>query len=167
MLNRLGSFIVRRRRLVLVACGGLLAVMAFLATMAFGVLQSGGFTDASSSSSQAQALVDQDFGGETNLVLLLTPRDGQTLTSAPVTALARQVTAKLDARSDVEDVASYWNGHPAALRGKDGRSAVITMYVEGAGDTQTNSAKAITAEFTSTSGAADVSAGGTLAVNAD
>jgi RND superfamily putative drug exporter len=173
MLNRLGSFIVRRRRLVLVACGGLLAVMAFLATMAFSVLQGGGFTNASSSSSQAQALVDQDFGGETNLVLLLTPRNGQTLTSTPVTALAHRVTARLDARGDVEDVASYWNGHPAALRGKDGRSAVITMYVEGGDQAQTNSAKAIRTQFTSASGAAtvsgaaDISAGGPLAVNAD
>src|ERR1700761_3872557 len=122
MLNRLGSFIVRRRRLVLVACGGLLAVMAFLATMAFGVLQGGGFTDASSSSSQAQALVDRDFGGDANLDLLVTPPAGQTLDSAAVTALGRRVTTQLAARGDVESVASYWNGHPAALRGAGGRT---------------------------------------------
>jgi putative drug exporter of the RND superfamily len=79
MLHHLGSFIVRHRRLVLVACGGLLALMAVLATMAFGVLQGGGFTDASSASSQAQTLVDRDFGGEANLDLVVTPRAGQSL----------------------------------------------------------------------------------------
>ena len=47
MLQRLGSFIVRRRWLVLAACAGVLAGMAVLAPMAFGVLQGGGFTDAS------------------------------------------------------------------------------------------------------------------------
>ena len=118
MLQRLGSFIVRRRRLVLVASGGVLALMAVLAPMAFGVLQSGGFTDSSSGSSRAATLIDRDFGGETNLDLLVTPRAGQTLNSAPVTALARRVTGQLAARGDVESVGSYWNGHAAALRGK-------------------------------------------------
>jgi RND superfamily putative drug exporter len=167
MLQKLASFIVRRRRLVLFASGGVLVLMAVLAPFAFGVLQSGGFTDASSSSSAAQALVDRDFGGEANLDLLVTPRDGLELDSAPVTALARRVTAQLAARGDVESVASYWNGHAAALRGQDGRSALITMYVEGDDEASANAAKAITAEFASTGGAADISAGGTLAVNAD
>jgi len=167
MLQRLGSFIVRRRRLVLVASGGVLALMAVLAPMAFGVLQSGGFTDSSSGSSRAATLIDRDFGGETNLDLLVTPRAGQTLNSAPVTALARRVTGQLAARGDVESVGSYWNGHAAALRGKDGRSALITMYVKGDDKASTNTAKAITAEFASTSGVAGISVGGTLAVNAD
>ena len=161
VLHRLGSFIVRRRRLVL---------------MAFGVLQSGGFTDASSSSSRASALVDRDFGGEANLDVLVTPHDGQSLNSAPVTALARQVTAELAARGDVESVASYWNGHAAALRGKDGRSALITMYVTGNDQAQTSAAKAITAQLVPAGGdtsravgtsVASISVGGTLAVNAD
>src|ERR1700759_3073722 len=131
VLHRLGSFIVRRRRLVLVACGAVFVLMAVLAPMAFGVLQSGGFTDASSSSSRASTQVDRDFGGEANLDVLVTPHDGQSLDSAPVTALARRVTAQLAARGDVESVASYWDGHATALRGKDGGSALIHMYVEG------------------------------------
>ena len=171
MLRHLGSFIVRRRRLVLVACGAVFVLMAVLAPMAFGVLQSGGFTDASSSSSRASAQIDRDFGGETNLDLVVTPHDGQSLDSAPVTALARRVTAQLAARGDVESVASYWDGHATALRGKDGSSALITMYVEGDSQSQANAAKAIVAQFApadkDTGGAAGISAGGTLAVNAD
>src|ERR1700742_4088118 len=171
VLHRLGSFIVRRRRLVLVACGAVFVLMAVLAPMAFGVLQSGGFTDASSSSSRASAQVDRDFGGETNLDLLVTPRNGQSLDSAPVTALARRVTAQLAARSDVASVASYWAGHATGLRGQGGRSGLITMYVKGAGEAQANAAKAFTAEFALAGGdggrAAGLSVGGTLAVNAD
>src|ERR1700761_862744 len=176
VLHRLGSFIVRRRRLVLMACGGVFVLMAVLAPAAFGVLQSGGFTDASSSSSRASALVDRDFGGEANLDVLVTPHDGQSLNSAPVTALARQVTAELAARGDVESVASYWNGHAAALRGKDGRSALITMYVTGNDQAQTSAAKAITAQLVPAGGdtsravgtsVVSISVGGTLAVNAD
>src|ERR1700759_4548663 len=104
MLHHLGSFIVRRRRLVLIACGGVLALMAVAATMAFGVLQGGGFTDASSASSRAAALGDRDFGGDANLDVLVTPRAGQALDSAPVTALAHQITAQLAARGDVESI---------------------------------------------------------------
>src|SRR6201995_1637706 len=177
MLHRLGSFIVRRPRLVLVACGGVLVLMAVLAPMAFGVLQSGGFTDASSSSSRASALVDRDFGGEANLDVLVTPRDGQSLDSAPVTALAHRVAAQLAARSGVESVASYWDGHAAALRGKDGRSALITMYVTGSDQPPTSAAKAIVAQLApagtdtgpnaADSSAARISVRGTLAVNAD
>ena len=154
------------------ACGGVLVLMAVLAPLAFGVLQSGGFTDASSSSSRASALVDRDFGGEVNLDLLVTPRDGQSLNSAPVTALAHRVSAQLATRSDVEPVASYWTAHAAVLRGHNGRSALITMYVTGNDQAQTNAAKAITAQFAPAGGAASISAasievGGTLAVNAD
>src|SRR6201996_5483797 len=176
VLHRLGSFIVRRPRLVLLACGGVFVLMAVLAPAAFGVLQSGGFTDASSSSSRASAVVDRDFGGEANLDVLVTPHDGQSLNSAPVTALARQVTAELAARGDVESVASYWNGHAAALRGKDGRSALITMYVTGNDQAQTSAAKAITAQLVPAGGdtsravgtsVVSISVGGTLAVNAD
>src|SRR6201996_8718933 len=176
VLHRLGSFIVRRRRLVLMACGGVFVLMAVLAPAAFGVLQSGGFTDASSSSSRASALVDRDFGGEANLDVLVTPRDGQSLDSAPVTALAHRVAAQLAARSGVESVASYWDGHAAALRGKDGRSALITMYVTGSDQAQASAAKAIVARLAPAGGdtshaagssAADISVGGTLAVNAD
>src|SRR6202000_913189 len=93
--------------------------------------------------SGGSALVDRDLGGEANLDVLVTPRDGQALDSAPVTALARRGTAQLAARSDVESIASYWNGHAAALRGKDGRSALITMYVTGDDQAQTNAAKGI------------------------
>src|SRR6202012_309314 len=67
-------------------------------------------------------------------------------------------------------------GHAAALRGKDGRSALITMYVTGNDQAQTSAAKAITAQLVPAGGdtsravgtsVASISVGGTLAVNAD
>jgi len=91
--------------------------------------------------------------------VLVTPDDGQSLNSAPVTELARRVTAELTARSDLAAVASYWNGHAPALRGQDGRSALITMYVTGDDQAQTSAAKAIVAQLAPAGGSTGRAAG--------
>jgi RND superfamily putative drug exporter len=170
MRQQFGSFIVRRRRLILIGSGAMLVVMAALATMAFGVLKSGGFDDPSSGSSRAEAVINQDFGGQANLVLLVTPTNGHALDSAPVTALARQVVSGLSARVDVESVASYWNGHDTALRGRNGRSGLITMHVRGDDEASSKAAAVILAQFTtngSDTGVASIRAGGQLGANHD
>lgn len=175
MLQQLSSFTVRRRGLVLVVSGGVLVLMAVLATMSFAVLRSGGFDDPSSGSSRAETVLDRDFGGQTNLVLLVSPRDGRTLESAPVTALAHQISSGLSHRGDVESLASYWNGRAAALRGRDGRSGLITMHVTGDDEAASTAAKAIIATFAGTAATAtgrsapvaEIRAGGQLAVGQD
>ena len=167
MFTRLADLVLHRRRLVLIVSAVLLAVMAILAVGAFSVLKSAGFDDPSSDSSRAQALLDHDFGGQTNLILLVTPRDGATLDSPAVSQAADAVAAELTARQDVTAVQSYWSGHSTALRSTDATSALIAMHVRGDADTSATSASAIIDRFARTTGAIEIRAGGALGVNND
>ena len=67
----IGSFVVRRARLVLIVA--MLAVVGFgvLGFGAFGKLKTGGFLDPGADSSTAQTLTDQRFGGSDGVVLLV------------------------------------------------------------------------------------------------
>ena len=77
MLYRYGEFVARRARLLLVVSVLLMVGAGILAAGAFGKLQSGGFDDPGAQSTQAQQLIDERFGGESNLVLLVTADDGR------------------------------------------------------------------------------------------
>jgi uncharacterized membrane protein YdfJ with MMPL/SSD domain len=82
MTGSMGSFAVRRARLVLVAA--LLAVVGFgvLGIGAFGKLQTGGFQDPGAGSTTAQTLTDQRFGGTDGVVLLVHAETGTVIIDA-------------------------------------------------------------------------------------
>ena len=104
MTGPVGSFVVRRARLVLVAAR--LAVVGFgvLGFGAFGKLQTGGFQDPGAGSTTAQTLTDQRFGGSVGVVLLVhaEPDHGQRRRDQHQTGAADHET-------------SYWPGHRASL----------------------------------------------------
>jgi putative drug exporter of the RND superfamily len=127
----LGSFVVRRARLVLVMAT--LAVIGFgaLGLGAFGKLKTGGFQDPGAESTTAQTLTDQHFGGAWDVVLLVHAKTG-TVDGAPARAAGSETARRLAALPDVSNVASYWSTHNAGLRSKDGTYALV------AGNTKSN-----------------------------
>ena len=82
MTGSIGSFVVRRARLVLVVA--MLVVVGFgvLGFGAFGKLKTGGFQDPGAESTTAQTLTDQRFGGSVGVVLLVHAGPGR-LTARP------------------------------------------------------------------------------------
>jgi RND superfamily putative drug exporter len=133
MLARIGSFVVRRRRPVLVA-----ALLAFLVAGAVGGgaakhLSSGGFDNPAAEATKASnALKDQFHQGSPNLVVVVTAKTG-TVDSPSVVAVGNQLSQQLAATTDVRDVASYWSlGSVAPLRSKNNRSALIIARIAGA-----------------------------------
>ena len=97
MLYRYGKLIVRRARLLLVVSGVVLIAASVFGAGAFGKLKNGGFDDPATQSSQAQHLIDQKYGGQSNLLLLVTAKSGRV--DDPATAAAH--TPWLRARSAV------------------------------------------------------------------
>ena len=89
MLHRYGEFVVRRARLLLVISGVVLVAAAVFGAGAFGKLKNGGFDDPATQSSQAQQLIDQKYGGQSNLILLVTAKSGTV--DAPSVAAAYQL----------------------------------------------------------------------------
>jgi putative drug exporter of the RND superfamily len=120
----IGSFVVRRARLVLVAA--MLAVVGFgvLGSGAFGKLKTGGFQDPGAESTTAQTLTDQRFGGSAGVVLLAHAEAG-TVDDAPARAAGTAAARRLAAVPGVSNVVSYWQTRNPGLRSKDGRYALI------------------------------------------
>src|SRR5262245_28624375 len=119
-----GSFVVRRARLVLVAA--MLAVVGFgvLGLGAFGKLQTGGFQDPAAESTAAQTLTDQRFGGSAGVVLLVHAEAG-TVDGAPARAAGAEEASRLAAVPGVSNVVSYWQTRNPGLRSKDGKYALV------------------------------------------
>src|SRR5215471_112801 len=96
MTGPVGSFVVRRARLVLVAA--LLAVVGFgvLGFGAFGKLKTGGLQDPGAESTIAQTLTDQRFGGSVGVVLLVHAK-AETVDNAPARAAGAAAARRLAA----------------------------------------------------------------------
>ena len=120
MINRLAHLTVHHRRLVLAVSVGVLLGFLALAVGTFSVLKTGGFDDPKSDSTQAKNLLDHNFGGQTNLVFLVSPTNpGRSVDDPVVAAAATAVTQTVTAHPEVTGVTSYWTSHAPALRSTD------------------------------------------------
>ncbi|MFB8775190.1 MMPL family transporter [Streptomyces broussonetiae] len=131
MLTWLGRLAVRRSRAVLIG-----ALLVFLGLGAYGAGAQGDldlsrWDSPGTESVRAGEVLRDDFGtGNPNLALLVTARDGDVDSPATVRA-ARELTAEVERLSLVTDVTSYWDASSPALRGEDGRRALILARLEG------------------------------------
>jgi RND superfamily putative drug exporter len=135
MLARLGSTVVRRRRLVLVTAA---IAFAFAGVIGGGVaehLSSGGFEDPDAESTEAARILEDDFGqGIPNLILLVTAEQG-TVDDPAVAEAGRRLTEELAAEDGVAQAFSYWSVPGATpLRSGDARRAMVIARIPGTDD---------------------------------
>jgi RND superfamily putative drug exporter len=162
MTGSIGSFVVRRARLVLVAA--MLAVVGFgvLGFGAFGKLKTGGFQDPGADSTTAQTLTDQRFGGSDGVVLLVHAEAG-TVDGAPARAAGAEAARRLAAVPGVSNVVSYWQTRNPGLRSKDGKYALILGSTKSDRDLSSSELASLGAH----SRQVDVTAGGSAAIGND
>jgi RND superfamily putative drug exporter len=144
MLTRLGRFTVRRHRLVLSLTALFVVAAAVIGTRAFGLLQDEGFSDPSSESSRADALIAQHFPGEEpNAIVVVTSQSGD-VDDPAVAAAAGRLAAEVRAVDHVSSVTSYWElGDAPALRSTDGSRALLFAVVGGRDDQTDQAIEAI------------------------
>lgn len=149
MFERIAELAIRRARLVLIAAVVAVVLMGALGAGAFGKLLGGGFDDPASQSSQASDVLDEKFGGETNLVLLVRASDGRV--DAPGAKRTGQALASdLKGEKKLDNVVSYWDADNPNLRSKDGREAMVLARVEGKDAELEENAKAVIDEYRGT-----------------
>ncbi|GAA1775028.1 MMPL family transporter [Luedemannella helvata] len=166
MFERYGFFVVRRARLLLIISAVAFAAAAVIGMGAFGKLQNGGFADPAAESARAQRLIEDNFGGVTNLVLLIRATEG-TVDDPALAAAATKIATGLAGEPTVSDVVSYWQTRAPAMRSTDGRDALITAHVMGDDTTiVANTEKLLDAYGTDGPGYT-VHAAGNAAVNVD
>ncbi|MFI6408248.1 MMPL family transporter [Streptomyces sp. NPDC050548] len=142
MFERIAELVIRRSRLVLVVAVVAVALMGVLGAGAFGKLLGGGYDDPSSASSRAAKVIDRKFGGETNLVLLVTAAEGR-VDGTPAEQSGRALVAQLRREQHLENVISFWDTSSPDLRSKDGREAVVLAHVKGNDTERDENAKSV------------------------
>ncbi|HKD96298.1 MAG TPA: MMPL family transporter [Micromonosporaceae bacterium] len=166
LLERYALFIHGRARAVLIIAGLALVAAALYGAGAFGVLKNGGFDDPHAQSSQAQRLIDQNFGGRSNLVLLVHAKNG-TVDSPDVKAAATDLTSRLAGEPTVANVVSYWQTGAPQMKSTNGQDAIITAHIVG-DDTQiVTRAQQVIDEYAGDHGSFTAQAAGDAAVNVD
>ncbi|HEY7223833.1 MAG TPA: MMPL family transporter [Micromonosporaceae bacterium] len=166
MLYRYGAFVARRAKVLLVLSLLLMAGAAVLGAGAFGKLRNGGFDDPAAPSTQAQQLIADTFGGQTNLVLLATPATGS-VDDPGAHADGVALTDALSAEPYVSDVVSYFTTNAPGLRSEGGTDALILGHISGDDSQMTERADAIVERFAGQRGSLTVRIGGQAGINHD
>ncbi|MGW6458125.1 MMPL family transporter [Streptomyces sp. NPDC055078] len=167
MFDRIAELAIRRSRLVLVVGALAVVLMGVVGGSAFTKLVGGGFDDPDAQSTKAGQVIEDKFGGETNLVLLVrSPEGGVDTPNAEKSG--RALVADLKKDQTLENVISYWDTGSSALRSKDGREAMVLAHVKGEDTEQEENVQAILDAYTgSDKNGLDVKAGGGTAVGND
>nr|WP_240968884.1 MMPL family transporter [Streptomyces sp. HNM0575] len=135
---------------------------------AFGKLQAGGFEDPDAPSSRARTLIADEFGGEQNLVLLVSADSGDgSLKQAPVRKAGEKLTEELREAPQLSHVSSYWDAGGSALTSRDGSQALVLAHVKGDSSQVADRTEEITDKWSGDRGPVHVRAGGGAALNND
>ena len=128
MAQRLGSFVVRRRRAVIITWVLLLVAGATIGSSAFSVLSSEfGAGGATESGQVAQRLDDlAETGGEIAIIV-----DGIDVDDPAVADAVAEGLARIGALDGVVAVTDYWSTDLGALRATDGQAALAVVTLTG------------------------------------
>ncbi|WP_329545076.1 MMPL family transporter [Streptomyces sp. NBC_01356] len=166
MFDRVAELTVRRPGIVLVVASVLVAAMSIVGVGAFGKLVGGGFDDPDSQSTRASRVIDEKFGGEANLVLLVSSR-AQRVTDPEVEQDGTQLVAELRKETELSNVVSYFDTHSDSLLARDGLSAMVLAHVKGDESTREQHAQDIIDAYAGQYEGLTVRAGGGTAVGAE
>lgn len=165
-MEKLARLIARRARATVLI--SVLVIIAFgaLSGGAFNALHDGGFDDPNSDAMVAQDLLLNRYGGESNLLLLVTPVN-RSLDDPAVTEAGTKLTSDLANESQVQEVQSYWPFRIPQLRAADSSSALIAVQLKGVDMNTGVGALEVVEKYERTHGVLKVQAGGLVGTNRD
>src|ERR1044071_3093719 len=161
MFGRIGRFTASHARTVLVLTALLMVGAAALGITAFGKLQTEGFDDPNSDSSQAMALIDSQFGGENDVVFLFSAHGGA-VDAPAVRQAAADLTDRMAADPGITGFTSYFTTKAPPMRSEDGQYAIGVAQL-----TDEGHVKALRADYGGDDGPIRVQVGGPDAIGVD
>ncbi len=128
VFEKLGSFIFRRRKGILVFFLLATVVTGAIGSLAFGKLDSGGYSDKSSESAVATDYIIKKFKVQEPIVTLVV--DSSTgIDDAQVAAKGAALEKEIQSVKGVSKTYSFWStGGAASMRSTDGKAAFILVY---------------------------------------
>jgi RND superfamily putative drug exporter len=161
MFGRIGRFAASHAKGVLVVTALLAMAAAALGITAFGKLQTEGFDDPASESSQAQALIESEFGGENDVVFLFSSDTGSVEDPA-VRGAATDLADRIATDPGVTGFTSYFTTKAPPMVSADGQYAIGAARLTDVGDVEE-----LRAEYGSGDGPVNVQVGGAEAIGVD
>ena len=128
MFNRLGHFVVRRRKSVLAGFIVALIAMSAIGSLIFSRLDSGGYSDPKSESSKAAKYLTETFKVKDPAIIFAIDA-GKSVSDPAVVAEATKIESELRANKAVTKTLSYWSaGGAPSLMSKNGQAAYLFIY---------------------------------------
>jgi RND superfamily putative drug exporter len=160
-MERLGRFVTRHPRRLLVASALFIAAAGILGAGVADHLSTGGFEDPASESTRAAAAIERKFGvADPDVVLLVRARSGS-VDDPEVAAAGLKLSRTLAAEKGVARVDSYWTlGGAPPLRSLDGSKAMVLATLDGSQNDKNHLLETLTPKYTGSSDAVEVSVGG-------
>ena len=129
MFEKLGKFIVKRSKIVLLVFILVTLAAGAIGSQAFGRLDSGGYSDTNSESAKAAKYVINVFGAEEPIAVMVVDSPNSSIDDPQVAATASEVEKKIQNYKGVSKVVSYWStGGAPTMKSTDGKAGFILVY---------------------------------------
>ena len=160
-MRRLGRFVVRHPRRLLVGSAAFVVLAGLLGAGVVDHLSTGGFEDPASESTRAAARIEELFGiADPDVVLLVDAGDGS-VDDEEVRTAGLELTRSLAAEEGVGRVDSYWSlGGAPPLRSLDGDKAMVLANLDGSQNDKNEVLEVLTPKYTGSTDSIEVSVGG-------
>ena len=131
MFERLGRLIVKRSKSVLIVFVLGILVAGGIGSLAFGKLDSGGYSDRSSDSAIAATYLADKFKVQEPVAILVIDAGEKSITDAAVTEQALEIEREVAQISGISKTLSFWStGGAPNLKSTDGKAAFLFAYAD-------------------------------------
>jgi len=131
MFERLGHFIVRRSKAVLIVFTLTILVAGGVGSLAFGKLDSGGYSDLSSESAQAATYLTEKFGVVEPVAVLVVDTGDKPVEDAQISQAAIALEKKIAQVPGISKTLSFWStGGAPSMKATDGKAAFLFAYAD-------------------------------------
>lgn len=131
MFERLGYFVVRRSKSVLISFTILILAAGGIGSLAFGKLDSGGYSDLSSDSSKAATYLTEKFKVQEPIAILVVDAGSKFVTDASIAAAATALESELSKIDGISKTLSFWStGGAEGMKSTDGKAAFLFAYAQ-------------------------------------
>jgi len=128
MFERLGRVVVHRKSRILAIFLIIFICAGAIGSLAFGRLDSGGYTDPKSESAKAYKYLQENFDIEDPAVVLIVDSGSRSVDDPTVTSDVIALTAELRQMQNIGKTFSYWDVKAPQLKSTDGKAAYIFIY---------------------------------------
>ena len=129
MFERLGHFIVRRSKAVLIVYTLTILVAGGVGSLAFGKLDSGGYSDLSSESAQAAKYLSEKFGVVEPVAVLVVDTGDKAVDDPEISQAAIALEKEVAQVPGISKTLSFWStGGAPSMKSTDGKAAFLFAY---------------------------------------